>query len=629
MSNPLKKLFGRLSGTMKPGRLAAAGILGALVAGFLYGGSTLSGQNTPSNPLIGVQPLAGQQESVRREVEIRGRLVFPKRAELTFESSGEVGEILVKSGDWVSKGQALARLDDVAISGLEQALAQAELELDQARDALEEAREEFVNTPLEQAVFEDKIAQARKARVDAEEELADFQRDYLRDLAGALKDRADQEVALDAALEKLADFQRDSKQTLAATLSAKVTAELGLDDALEELAYYQRDRDQGVADALKARAAAETALDNAKENLAEFDKDYQGDLADARLAVGDAKNAVQAAEDALTAFKRLLVTTNSFDSDEDAEEDEVVREIRRLQTAVREEETDLVQTEIVLSELEGDRLLLLQDRQAALDAAQFAFHETEDKVVEVKDRFDQQLELERRQAAADTARAKLEQASADLEEEMAGPDPLKLAKLEAAVEAGRAELEQAKVDYQEEKAGPDQAELEVRQKDAAAKREALIDLTDGPDPFQVALKASEVAAAQAKVEDASKDFLGSILRAPFDGRVSLVNLEIDDPVNDESRVMEIIDPRRIEVAGLVDAIDLPFVQVKAVARLRIGSLPDRDLLGVVTEVGENPRTERGVVSYSINIAVELPSDVVVPIQPSPVSVVVVHGGLPG
>ena len=122
---------------------------------------------------------------------------------------------------------------------------------------------------------------------------------------------------------------------------------------------------------------------------------------------------------------------------------------------------------------------------------------------------------------------------------------------------------------------------------------------------------------------------GSTLRAPFDGRVSLVNLEIDDPVNDESRVMEIIDPRLVEVAGLVGAIDLPFVRVQAPVRLQIDSLPGQELTGVVTSVGENPRTERGVVSYRIDIAVELPKDVVVPIEPSSVTVVVVYEGVAG
>lgn len=629
MSNLVTKLSWTLARTMNPRLLVPVGILGALVAGLFYGGSTLFGQNASPLPLPAVQPLAGGQESVRQEVAVRGRLVFPKRAELTFQSSGDVGEILVEEGDWVREGQVLARLDEVTVSGLEMALAQAELDLDQARDALEQAREEFAGTPLQKAEFEQKIALARKAKEDAEEKLADFQRDYLQDLAGAVKAQAEQEVALDVAQEKLEDFQRDSNQTLAAVLTARVVAKLSLDDALEQLGYHGRDRDQNVADAVKAGATAETALDNVKESLAEFDKDYQEDLADARLAVGDAKNAVQAAEDALTAFIVSLGTSKSFDNDEDEEEDKVVREMRRLQTAIQVAKTDQIQTEIELRELEGNRLLMLQAREAAVDAAQFAFQKAGDIVTEVRDLADQQLELEKRQAAVDTARAKLEQADADLEEEMAGPDPLVLAKLEADMEAARAKLEQAKADLEEEIAGPDQAELELRQKDAAQKREAFIDLTDGPDSFQVALKMAEVSAALAKVEDALEDFLGSTLRAPFDGRVSLVNLEIDDPVNDESRVMEIIDPRQVQVAGLVDAIDLPFVQAQASARLQIGSLPGRELFGVVTIVGENPRTERGVVSYSIDISVELPNDVVMPIEPSSVAVVVVYEGSPG
>jgi len=629
LSNLVKNLARILGWTMKPRLMVPVGIIGALVAGLFYGVSTLFGQNASPLLLPGVQVLAGGQESVNREVVVKGRLVFPKRAELTFESSGDVGKILVDEGEWVREGQVLARLDAVTVSELEEALAQAELDLDQAKDALEVAREEFAGTPLEKAEFEQKIARARKEKEDSEEKLDDFQRDYLRDLADAVKAQAEQKVALDEAQEKLEDFQRDSNQDLAGALTAKVDAKLRLDDALEQLGYHGRDRDQDVADAVEARVFAETTLDDAKESLEQFDKDYQEDLADARLAVGDAKNTVEAEEDALTDFIRTLGATRTFGTDEDAEENEELREIRRLQAAVQEARTNQIQNEIVLSELEGDRLLLLQARQAAVDAAQFAFLESRDKVAEVSDLSDQQLELEKRQAAVETARAKLEQADADLEDEMAGPDPLALAELEAGVEADRAKLEQVNADLEEEMAGPDQVELELRQKDAAQNREVFIDLTDGPDPFQVALKTAEVAASLAKVEDALEDFLGSTLRAPFDGRVSLVNLKIDDPVNDESRVMEIIDPRQVEVAGLVDAIDLPFVQVQALARLQIGALPGRELFGVVTAVGENPRTERGVVSYSIDIAVELPSDVVMPIDPSSVAVVVVFEAPPG
>ena len=85
MSNLVKNLA-RISGwTIKPRLLVPVGILGALVAGLFYGVSTLFGQNASPLLLPGVQALPGGQESVNREVAVKGRLVFPRRAELTFE----------------------------------------------------------------------------------------------------------------------------------------------------------------------------------------------------------------------------------------------------------------------------------------------------------------------------------------------------------------------------------------------------------------------------------------------------------------------------------------------------------------------------------------------------------------
>ena len=118
MSNLLKKPARTLKWTKKPRLMVPAGILVALAAGIFVGVATLGGQNASPQLLGGVLPSVEGQESVHREVAVKGRLVFPKRAELTFESSGDVGEILVEEGEWVSEGQVLARLDDVTVSGL-------------------------------------------------------------------------------------------------------------------------------------------------------------------------------------------------------------------------------------------------------------------------------------------------------------------------------------------------------------------------------------------------------------------------------------------------------------------------------------------------------------------------------
>ena len=206
----------------------------------------------------------------------------------------------------------------------------------------------------------------------------------------------------------------------------------------------------------------------------------------------------------------------------------------------------------------------------------------------------------------------LAQAEVDLQEEMEGPDQLVLQGLQAAVEEAEAKLAQAEIDRQEEVTGPDQVDLAVRQKAVALAREKLTDLIDGPDAFEVGVKSAAVAAAEAEVADALKDLEGAAVRARFDGIVALVNVEIDDEVTDESRVLEIIDATVLEVDGLVDAIDTDFVQLGAKSNITIASVPGQEFQGTVISVADEPRTERGVVSYPVRVRVDLPEDVEVP-----------------
>ena len=610
----------------KSWHLGALAAIGVVVGLSIYAGLFLLGSSQPVGEPVTRRVTLTENQAQRREVPIKGRLAFPNRVELSFGTKGEVGQILVVEGEMVEQGQVLARLDDLTLTDLEENLAQTRLDLDQAQDALERAREEFLTTPLERAKFETEIAQARRSSEDAEEKLADFQRDYRQDLAGARKAKADSEVALDDALEKLADFQRSANKNLADALKTKVDADLAMDQAVEGLGFYQRDQDQDLADARKKRSDAEDKLDQAREALDDFEGDYAATLADSRLDVADAETALNMAKDTLTDYITGLGTVRSFGEDE-------VEELRRLQTAVREADTDLVQANTELVDLEGDRSLRLQVRQVAVAAAQADLLKTQDGVIELEDETDQLLELQLRQAAAVLAQANLDQAEKDLEEELVGPDPLILAKLEAAAEAIRTKLVQAEFDLFREMAGPDMAELALRRKEAAKRREELGDLIDGPDPFDVAVKEAAVASAQAKMDDASEDLAGAAVRAPFDGIIRLVNVEIDDQVNDESRVIEMVDPRRLEVDGLVDATDITLVKESAQAKVRISTLEDREFAGVVTRVSGQPtsatwaripRTERGVVSYSITIRVEIPEAVQIPLELGAVSTVVIY-----
>jgi HlyD family secretion protein len=466
-----------------------------------------------------------------------------------------VGEVLVQEGERVLGGQVLARLDDLSVTALEQKLAAAHFDLDAAQDALETAREEFISTPLEQAEFEAKIADARKGVDDARESLEDYQREY--------------------------------QQTLAVRMSAMVKAEMALDDAREQLSYYDRDQAGDYSVALERVSTRESALEAARERLSNFEADFEELLANARLARANAETAYDAAEADLNAFLRNPARDVENDRNIDLEI------LQRLRDAFDEATTNLKQARDALADLENDRDLLRQEREAAVAQAATGLAVARDQLSDVGDSVDQSLILQERLAV---------------------------------VEGAEAALAQAALDVEEEKVGPDQADLAIREKALSVAQERLADLTDGPDLLDVGVKEAGVAAARAAVDDARKELDGSVVRAPFAGTVSLVNVEVEDRVNDKSRVVEIVDTTVLEIDGLLDAIDLPLVSEGDTAKITVASVPGREFEGTVLQVAQEPRTERGVVSYSVRIAVDLPVGVEVPAELSAVTTTITYQG---
>lgn len=523
---------------LRPWQWGGLAAVVVIIIAAIFGVSTLFGGGEEPAVTNDNGSVSAQEQPASREILVNGRLAFPNRVELTFDTTGEVGEVLVQGGERVSAGQVLARLNDLTVTALEQKLATAQFNLDAAQDALEAAKEEFINTPLEQAEFESKIAKAQKEADDAQENFQDHQRDY--------------------------------QQTLATKMTAKVTAEVALDNASEQLGYYDRDQVNDLAAAIEDVSTKESALELAREKLANFNSNFEGSLADARLARATAAAAFDLAEANLNDF--LRIPTRDVENEKRID----LELLQRLRDAFEEATTNLKQAEEALADLENDQDLLLQDAQAAVAQAEAALAVARDDLSDVGDSVGQSLILQERLAAVESAEATLAQAVIDLEEEMIGPD---------------------------------QAELAIREKALSVAREKLADLTDGPDLLDVGVKAAAAAAAQAAVDDALKELEGSAVRAPFAGIIFLVNVEVEDKVNDKSRVIEIIDTAELEVDGLLDAIDIPFVAEGDIAKISIASMPGQEFEGTLIRVAEEPRTERGVVSYPVRIKVNLPAGV--------------------
>lgn len=143
--------------------------------------------------------VAVQRGTLLDDVTASGSISFPELESLRFDISGTVGELLVSEGEAVDAGQPLILLDDVTISTLETAVANAEI-------ALQNAGEDLAGllggaTSLEMAIAESDLADARVASMNAAADLAEYTSDGGSDspATAAAKD------ALSDANEALAD----------------------------------------------------------------------------------------------------------------------------------------------------------------------------------------------------------------------------------------------------------------------------------------------------------------------------------------------------------------------------------------------------------------------------------------
>ena len=103
------------------------------------------------------------------DVSVTGTLTYATRETVSFGQQGIVSEIPVSEGDKVSAGDALAMLDDEDLANLEKAITQARIDVRNAAEALEEARNPYTAAQIAKA--ESDVANARLDLQEAEEEL--------------------------------------------------------------------------------------------------------------------------------------------------------------------------------------------------------------------------------------------------------------------------------------------------------------------------------------------------------------------------------------------------------------------------------------------------------------------------
>ena len=215
---------------------------------------------------------------------------------------------------------------------------------------------------------------------------------------------------------------------------------------------------------------------------------------------------------------------------------------------------------------------------------------------------DAQAEVNDRQDDLDTALEDLEK-YADLD-----ADNDKRKDAEDDVEAAQEDLNEAQRNLEEAIRDMDGARAALDAAlaaEAEAKRDYETRADDGLDPEQKALLEAELANAKAQVDAAQSALDGYDLKAPFDGTVTDINVEVGQLVGAEVWAAQIADLSEFHVETS-DLTELEVVKVSEGQRVEVipDAMPELVLDGVVERVAESFTSQAGDVVYAVTIRLD-------------------------
>jgi HlyD family secretion protein len=131
----------------------------------------------------------------------------------------------------------------------------------------------------------------------------------------------------------------------------------------------------------------------------------------------------------------------------------------------------------------------------------------------------------------------------------------------------------------------------------------------GLETEEVTIKRLQVEQAQRRLEDAQKELdeaeTASLeLTAPFDGFITMVNVEGGDEVNKGTVAVVIADPDKFEADILVGETDIFYVTLGGQAWVQVDALEGVSLPAKVTHISPTATIQSGVVNYTVRVELE-------------------------
>jgi len=601
-----------------------------------------------------------------RQVTTSGRLEFPNRDILNFGIAATVDTILVREGQSVTIGQELVRPDQVTLSELSESIAQSQVDLLAAQDQLDELTNP---TDLILAQAQHNVAQAESAVRKAEKALADVQNSPVLDLAEARQKVAKAAAELESAEEALNDANEPYTPDQIKTQEQAVASAISkVEDAEDELNGLGVDFSQSLAAALLTQADAKAELETAKDDLESYEttnalrleklqeeqvlaqEAYDANmllLAEYRQSERD--GVVWINIHTLAGLMHNALNENVVLKDTLDDANNALIPYDQLITKKNKKQADLDKANIAVRDLGGGKLPPELDLQL-------------DKINAAKSNLDERLEsgLVTTIAEAEVASLKLGLSALESGASLADVQLLERNLVQAWTERGEAEDSLGEM-----LAGADSVIVELRERDVEVAKETLrlakIDLdyilatsdastsllgstllSETPDPDPVELKLAEMAlkVAEFELEEVTQEFVDiespstadvelliaklsaaeaahiealnlleqAIIKAPYDGFISEILVDTNDRLGANAPVIEVVDPRILEMDGIVDEVDILLLTEGQAASITIDALPDTTLEGFVSEITPVATVQQGVVTYPLRVQIDVPDD---------------------
>ena len=537
------------------------------------------------------------------QVSISGSLVFPTKEVLKFGAEGVVEEIWVEEGDTVEAGQVIGVLDLETRATLRQEVDDARVKLKEAKESVADIENPY--TPLDLVQAEEKIIKSMVQVKDAQEAL-----DELLDPTSLAEDTARAKANVEKASLELAKAN----------------------DALSDLTA-PADKEE-IAKAASRIDSLEVALSNVQRDLTLAQKEWEANLANGQDKLDQALEDYGAVvlrwlgaelnrEDANWSPEQLLQLWGTDLETLFSPEQSTEAFLRNLDGFYEDPETPW--SELVVGAWTGffldsfvavcDDDTIIPHRQKCISRElDNAWQEFDDAVSEMDTLQTQSsTALAKAEAAVTTTKDSFVDAKSELEGLFEEPDSLDLENARLNIVFAQMSLDDAKEQQASLDEKPDALDVKDKEKGVEVARAALVqanedlhDLQAGVDPLEAALRESRLASAEVALDAALSRLESVELVAPWSGTVSLVSVEGGDEVNVNSAVVEIVDPKVVEVDGIVDEIDVLSVRLGAQAAVFMDALPSEILTGVVSRIGSGATNQQGVVTYSVAVQVTVP-----------------------